>query len=231
MPVDNGPIAGGEDGQKSPFPPANRDRLDKVTTSADFCLCVPENCTIRLEQKHGEYVERCMPNLDLNTISVYQLGGTAKVVRQSVKPSRGVNTHAVHDWNVRSGWLDDSTRDKCKVESLRTSLSRTKRTLYELAACNPWAYYVTLTLSPEKWDRFNPEGLQKAFSDESKRWRNGKVHGKKLYASYRYLLVPEPHKNGAVHVHGFVSLIPPKYLVQYTMDDVNSATPLPKYVR
>lgn len=220
-------VGGCGGGPKSPFPQPVSPGLARVPTSADF---VPDHCSVRLVQKNGEYVERCVPDLDLNTISVYQIGGTHKVVRQAVKPARGVNTHAVHDFNVRSGWLDEDSEKERKTESLRTSLSRTKRTLYELAACNPWLFFVTITLDPQRWNRFDPEGLQKAFSDESKRWRNRQVKGVKPYAGYRYLFVPEPHENGAVHVHGFVTLIPEPQLAPYTLGEVNSAAPLPEYV-
>ena len=39
------------------------------------------------------------------------------------------------------------------TKKLEASLSRTKNRVTELALCNPWEYFVTLTLSPEKYNR------------------------------------------------------------------------------
>ena len=123
--------------------------------------------------------------------------------------------HAVHEFNVASGWCDSDTQ----AESLESSLRRTKRTIRELAACNQWDLFVTLTLAPGKWNRMDPLGIQAYIKEQAKKWR-------RKGCDYAYLFVPEAHKDGAVHLHGLVRGTPVEYLQAYTMDDVNSM-PLP----
>lgn len=82
---------------------------------------------------------------------------------------------------------------------LSSSLSRTKRSLLELALSNDWEYFVTFTLSEENLDRFDLDGWHRKFKEWIKYRR--KAHGLKC----RYLLVPEQHKNGAWHAHGLMA--------------------------
>lgn len=99
----------------------------------------------------------------------------------------------------------DSDKDKSKKGSvndkkLLNNIVRARNTIFELAMCNDWEYFVTLTLSPEKLeklglDRYNLTSFYKFFS----KWLNN------LPYKIKYLLVPEKHKNGAWHFHGFMS--------------------------
>lgn len=92
--------------------------------------------------------------------------------------------------------------DEDQPEKMDNSLSRTKAAVYELAACNPWEHFVTLTLSPEKYDRYN---LSKFRADLAQFLRNyNRIHG----CGIKYLLIPEQHQDGAWHMHGLVMGIP-----------------------
>lgn len=93
------------------------------------------------------------------------------------------------------------------------SLSRSKSRIHELALCNPWEYFITLTISPEKFDRNNLPAYQKQLS----KWLNN-YNTRKGY-QVRYLLIPEPHKNGAWHMHGLLMGLPLQALTLFTMAD------------
>lgn len=82
---------------------------------------------------------------------------------------------------------------------LDASYSRARRTLLELALCNPWDYFATFTINSEKQDRFDLDQWYKRFYEMIKYQR--KVHGLKC----RYVFVPERHKDGAWHAHGLFS--------------------------
>ena len=82
---------------------------------------------------------------------------------------------------------------------LSSSLSRTRRSLLDLALANDWDYFVTFTLSDENVDRFNLE----AWHEKFKQWFKYRRKAKGLKC--RYLLVPERHKNGAWHCHGLMA--------------------------
>lgn len=83
-------------------------------------------------------------------------------------------------------------------EKLSCNLFRAKARITELSLCNDWQYFVTLTLDPKKYDRYN---LKKYIKDLSQFIRDQR---KKYGAEIKYLLVPEMHENGAWHMHGLL---------------------------
>ena len=199
---------------------------------------MPDNCSITWDAvslfgSDGTTVDmtvlRCRAHTYTNLICVYKYGNVFRIVRTPHRIAPGVDTHAVHKFNVASGYLpnEDDTKKVREEEARRTSVSRTRRIVYEYAACNEWDSFCTITLDGEKWNRNNPEGLQASVKDEAKKWR---ALQKGRADRYAYLLVPEAHKNGAIHLHGLVKAIPAEYLVQYTMEDVTSDRNLPEYI-
>lgn len=147
---------------------------------------IPKNCTV-IETSLSHYVPvddigtveerpvfRCIPKLESNVIRLYALGNTSKVSYRPVCIAAGVDTHAIHDYNVATGWAlpDERTEDEREAESIRTSISRSVRIVRELAACNPWQFFVTITLSPTLWqNRYTPNSLQDVIKAMAKRWR------------------------------------------------------------
>jgi hypothetical protein len=97
---------------------------------------------------------------------------------------------------------------RCKVndEKLKNNISRAKSTVLELALCNPWEYFVTLTLDQKKYDRYN---LDKYIKDLGQFIRDQR---KKYNTDIKYLLIPEQHKDGAWHIHGFLHGLTDKML-------------------
>lgn len=91
-------------------------------------------------------------------------------------------------------------------EKLDNSISRTRAKIFELAMCNPWAYFMTLTLNKTKHDRFDLKAYNKALSQWIRNYN--KKHG----TSIKYLLIPEKHKDGSWHMHGFITGIPEDHL-------------------
>lgn len=93
-------------------------------------------------------------------------------------------------------------------DKLVQSLSRARRVVLELAMCNDWAYFCTFTLDKTKYQRDDLPKFQKDFSQ----WvRDQRKKYKKLGFDFpiNYLLIPEEHKDGAWHMHGFLSDITP----------------------
>lgn len=85
--------------------------------------------------------------------------------------------------------------------------------------CNEWDYFCTFTLNPEKYDRYN---LSRFRSDFTHMIRNLRT---KYECNIAYLLIPERHKDGAWHMHGFVRGLPLQELREFTLDEK-----LPKYI-
>ena len=88
-------------------------------------------------------------------------------------------------------------------EVARISLSRTKREIKDICLSNNFKYFVTLTVSSEKCDRFSLEDCQtllkrllKTYAQKIKRNGQDKFH---------YILITEKHEKGGFHFHGFFS--------------------------
>lgn len=93
--------------------------------------------------------------------------------------------------DVRS--LDENAAE-CARHRLVRSVRRAKKTVRDLARSNDWAFFVTLTLSPEKVNRYDAGEVLRHL----RHWLGNNVRRKGL----AYVLVPEHHKDGAIHFHG-----------------------------
>lgn len=99
---------------------------------------------------------------------------------------------------------------KCSIntEKLECNISRAKSKIYEYAMCNDFDYFVTLTLDPKKWDRYNftdyYKKLGKFFTNYSR------LHNTRI----QYVLIPERHSDGAWHMHGLIKGILKEHLIR-----------------
>lgn len=82
-------------------------------------------------------------------------------------------------------------------EDRMRSARRARAQLRRLALNNDFRYFVTLTLSQDKIDRYDGKAIMKVVN----RWLDNMVRRHGL----RYILVPERHKDGAFHFHGFMA--------------------------
>ena len=86
-------------------------------------------------------------------------------------------------------------RPGASAEDLERSMRRAKAKLRRLALANDFKYFVTLTLDPSKVDSHDGAAVVKKLNA----WASNAVQRHGL----RYILVPERHKNGGIHFHGF----------------------------
>lgn len=82
----------------------------------------------------------------------------------------------------------------CEENTRKDNLKRAKDKIFEIASANDWSYMVTLTLDKDKIDRYSPDEVQKVVC----KWFDNKVQRN----GFKYLVVPEFHKDGAIHFHG-----------------------------
>lgn len=80
----------------------------------------------------------------------------------------------------------------------RVSLSRTKRNIREIALCNNFTHFATLTINSEFCDRFSLSNCQELLKYKIKE----KIRRKNK--DFAYIFITEKHKNGAFHFHGLV---------------------------
>lgn len=103
---------------------------------------------------------------------------------------------------------------------LTESLRRSKRMIWELALCNPWKFFVTLTINGEKADRYSLDAIIKKLG----KWLNN--YNARKGAEIKYLLIPETHKDGAWHLHGLVMGLPCSHLQLFRTQDH-----IPKHIK
>lgn len=82
-------------------------------------------------------------------------------------------------------------------EVQKSSLSRTKRNIRELALCNDFEYFATFTVNSEKCDRYVLNEVQ----DKLKKVLHKIKRNNKDFA---FLIITEKHKDGAFHFHGLI---------------------------
>ena len=82
-----------------------------------------------------------------------------------------------------------------KGEDLQRSMRRARAKLRRLALANDFRWFVTLTIDPAKCDSFDGSMVVRKLNA----WCSNMVQRKGL----RYILVPERHKSGRIHFHGF----------------------------
>ncbi len=80
-------------------------------------------------------------------------------------------------------------------EDMARSMRRARARVRRLALSNSFRWFVTLTLNKEKVDRYDPAEVVRKLNQ----WCSNQVKRKGL----AYILVPERHKDGALHFHGF----------------------------
>lgn len=82
----------------------------------------------------------------------------------------------------------------CRAASVRRAVRRARSCVRDLARANFWRFFVTLTLDPQKVNRYDPVEVLRHL----RFWLDNNVRRKGL----AYVLVPEHHKDGAIHFHG-----------------------------
>jgi hypothetical protein len=81
------------------------------------------------------------------------------------------------------------------AEDIERSMRRARAKVRRMALANDFKYFVTLTLDPAKVDSHDGAAVVKKLNA----WASNAVQRHGL----RYILVPERHKKGGIHFHGF----------------------------
>lgn len=99
--------------------------------------------------------------------------------------------------NILSEKAPREAGKKAEGDDMLRSMRRARSKLRRLALANNFQYFVTLTLDPQKIDRYDGKKIVRALGQ----WCDNMVRRHGL----RYILVPEQHKDGAFHFHGFMA--------------------------
>lgn len=97
----------------------------------------------------------------------------------------------------------DREQDQHYDNKLNEAFCRAKSMVLQYALCNPWDYFFTGTLDQRKFNRYGLDAYQEKLSQFIRDMR--KAYGTQI----QFLLVPEQHQDGAWHIHGLLSGLPP----------------------
>ena len=146
--------------------------------------------------------------------TLYKLGKSYKLIifKRPVRPGGFEKEEEFRHEEIEE--IKKELRGQKSFNRLYESISRTKRNVKELALCNEFDYFITLTLNKDKQDRYNLEEYSKQLSQWIRNLRN-----RSYQSDIQYLLIPEEHKDGAWHIHGLIKGIPREQLKLFTVDD------------
>ncbi|PKM73902.1 MAG: hypothetical protein CVU91_02315 [Firmicutes bacterium HGW-Firmicutes-16] len=98
---------------------------------------------------------------------------------------------------------DEIKENESKMEN---AFSRARSMIKQYGLCNDWDYFVTLTLDPKKYNRYElgkfKTDLIRFACDIRKKYK--KLNSRRL----SFVFVPENHKDGAWHMHGLLYGLP-----------------------
>lgn len=108
-------------------------------------------------------------------------------------------TTMVEDFDeLKKPELTPEQQKKQDEENAKRSFNRTKQTIFTLSRCAIWEKFVTFTFNGKLVDRYN--------FDECSRLVRQWLHNQRRNApDLQYLIVPELHKDGAIHFHGLLA--------------------------
>lgn len=103
-------------------------------------------------------------------------------------------------WEPRRRAYDVPPKGKAKdaERSKEVSRSRAKGAIRDIALCNPFTHFFTWTLNGDLVDRYDEEIVKKKLGNTLRHLVQRK--------NFRYVCVPERHKDGALHFHGLCML-------------------------
>lgn len=97
----------------------------------------------------------------------------------------------------RPGYKPKRSSTDPSEKAIEESLRRTRTTIFDYALSNKFTHFVTFTFNPQKVDRYSVEET----SNIMKYWLNRQ---KKHSPDFGYVIVPEFHKDKAIHFHALI---------------------------
>lgn len=97
--------------------------------------------------------------------------------------------------------LSEEERKRVRYNNLYNAKQNVIDLAYHNSLIKEWEWFITLTFAPGEVDRFNYEAVAEKLSS----FLDNLKHQNK---DMRYVILPELHKNGAVHFHGIFSNVP-----------------------
>lgn len=143
------------------------------------------------EPNYQSYLRKSMDevSMDVHAVATYYPGFIKIYIPNT--PIRKL----LPDWEAQTKTRISINTDKTSSETdLERSIRRSQKAVSDYVYCNRFDLFATFTIAK---DRHNPEQSKNKVHNwiKNQRNRNGK---------FRYILVPEYHKDGALHFHALI---------------------------
>lgn len=152
--------------------------------------------------------------------SAYDYGGVVKFVYIKTAPKARKEKPLFTDYEASLLETLNAEKSKKKTNSqngenerFANSVSRSKARVYELAMCNEFTHFCTFTQDKTKRDRFDLGAFRKDLAQLVRNINRDRAENSKI----KYLLIPEQHKDGAWHFHGFFMGLQSTDLREFTL--------------
>ena len=157
---------------------------------------------ISIERKYAQKIYNNLQPYQHNVVILKDYNGKRKLTLHKTLKTKGVEC----DRNY-------SPKGSINEEKTDNNIKRAKSRIHELVLCNPWQWFFTITLDPDKYDRNDLEKFRKDFSQFIR--NHNRLHNKKI----KYLVVPEEHSKGGWHMHGFLMGLDASDLRLFRLDE------------
>lgn len=88
--------------------------------------------------------------------------------------------------------------DPDKLLALENAKARARSAIFDICMCNRFEWFFTWTISPDQINRYDAKEVYRHLADFLRNISRRK--------GFRYVCVPERHKDGAIHLHGLCIL-------------------------
>lgn len=154
---------------------------------------------------HGSPIGASWRELQHNAqLKVYPDGSASllacdrKIFRESGWEERGRDASGVsHLLDTYEAEVEPAAAGEPDPDNVARARRRARAALVDLARSTPFRWFVTLTLDGEKIARYDEREVIRKLNT----WLDNQVRRRGL----AYVLVPEHHKDGAVHFHGLIT--------------------------
>lgn len=159
----------------------------------------------------------------LDLVTTYDIGGFFMNIKDLVFSKNYVYNSKSYLYNYNNRFFRICSIKSCRLKGFedmclknktdkkevdRISLSRTRRNIRELALCNDFDYFCTITVNSSKCDRYSLDEVQDNLRKCLRNIRNSSDN-------LKYLIITEKHKDGAFHFHGLMYGVSDLYLNKY----------------
>lgn len=119
-----------------------------------------------------------------------------------------------------------NNKNKNLEDNIQRSVRRTKSVIKDYILSNEFEWFVTFTFNPKKVDRYNFNHC----SVKMQSWlARTSIYAKENKIEFKYIIVPEFHKDGAIHFHALIANYPKNMTKTKVIQDSKLVYNLPSF--